>query len=103
MWVFLFSRTRWPRDHYDHAALLAAMNDVPLLGGLHCPQSKQGAAWAVLAWVALEMAWAAAGSWPPTADTKAMAVGLHGQGELPAFDDIDRLVLARLTLKGALL
>jgi hypothetical protein len=32
-----------------------------------------------------------------------MAVGLHGQGELPAFDDIDRLVLARLTLKGALL
>jgi len=42
------------------------MNDMPLLGGLHCPQNKQGAAWAVLAWVALEMAWAAAGSCTPT-------------------------------------
>jgi hypothetical protein len=38
--VFLFSRTGWPRDHYDRAALLAAMNDMPLLGGLHWPQSK---------------------------------------------------------------
>jgi hypothetical protein len=39
------------------------------------------------------MAWAAAG----------MAVGLHSRGALPAFDDIDYLVLARLTFKGALL
>ena len=37
------------------------------------------------------------------ADTRAMAVGFHSRGELPAFDDIDHLVLARLTLKGALL
>jgi hypothetical protein len=39
-WFLLFSRTRWPRDHYGHAGLLAAMNDMLLLGGLHCPQSK---------------------------------------------------------------
>jgi hypothetical protein len=32
-----------------------------------------------------------------------MAVGFHSRGELPAFDDIDRLVLAHLALKGALL
>jgi len=37
------------------------------------------------------------------ADIRAMAVGFHSRGELPAFDDIDHLVLARLTLKGALL
>jgi hypothetical protein len=33
----IFSRTCWPRDHYDCATLLTSMNDVALLvGGLHC-------------------------------------------------------------------
>ena len=40
--VLLFSRTWWPRDHYDCAALLTSMNDVPfLLGGLHCHQADR--------------------------------------------------------------